>query len=313
MLLHILWIILKIILILLGVVVGLGLLAVLLVLFCPIRYRVTAETEEGISKSRAQACVSWLFHGILLEFTYEDGETKSCVKIVGITYNQLRKIMKIFTKKKRKKRVFLRRSRHVRNEKKTDEGQICIEEHPESINELDNLQERQKLEKTEKSSQNTKKNKKSQFQKIKNNTSAFWGKLKGLRKISDKLKNLANTLEWWKCFLGNPRIQEALLLIKKETWSLIKHIFPTKTKGHIEFGSEDPSVTGLVLAFLGITMPLHRNCVEITPVYSGENILKGKVFLKGRIYGIMILISAIKIYFNKNVKYTISRWKRKEG
>ena len=41
--LHILWLILKFILILLGIVLGLLLLAILLILFCPVRYRASGK------------------------------------------------------------------------------------------------------------------------------------------------------------------------------------------------------------------------------------------------------------------------------
>ena len=45
--LHILWMLVKIILILLGIVLGLVVLALLLLLFCPVRYRADAVKEEG--------------------------------------------------------------------------------------------------------------------------------------------------------------------------------------------------------------------------------------------------------------------------
>ena len=44
--LHILWLILKFILIVLGVLLGLLLLAVLLLLFCPVRYRAEIKKKE---------------------------------------------------------------------------------------------------------------------------------------------------------------------------------------------------------------------------------------------------------------------------
>ena len=53
--LHILWLILKWILILLGILIGLVLLLLLLILFCPVRYRASAEKKrtEGIREIRA--------------------------------------------------------------------------------------------------------------------------------------------------------------------------------------------------------------------------------------------------------------------
>ncbi|MFQ9880061.1 MAG: hypothetical protein ACLRW4_17165 [Ruminococcus sp.] len=44
--LHILWILIKFILIILGILLGLALLAVLLLLFCPVRYQARAVKES---------------------------------------------------------------------------------------------------------------------------------------------------------------------------------------------------------------------------------------------------------------------------
>lgn len=47
-------------------------------------------------------------------------------------------------------------------------------------------------------------------------------------------------------------------------------------------------------------------------LFEEMNQLTGNVFLKGRIYGIVLIKAAIEIYFNKNIKYVINRWKHKE-
>ena len=67
--LHILWLIIKFILILLGIIAGLIFLVLLLLLFCPVRYRARAEKERavGIKEIEAFGEVSWLFHGIAVK------------------------------------------------------------------------------------------------------------------------------------------------------------------------------------------------------------------------------------------------------
>ena len=73
--LHILWMLVKIILILLGIVLGLVVLALLLLLFCPVRYRADAVKEEGavLKQTNATISVSWLFHGIWLRLFLREG------------------------------------------------------------------------------------------------------------------------------------------------------------------------------------------------------------------------------------------------
>lgn len=74
-------------------------------------------------------------------------------------------------------------------------------------------------------------------------------------------------------------------------------------EGQVTFGCDDPSITGTVLAVLGMTFPFHQNRIQVTPLFDGENQLTGNISLKGRIYGIMFVKAALEIYINKNVKY----------
>ncbi len=87
---------------------------------------------------------------------------------------------------------------------------------------------------------------------------------------------------------------------------LLRHISPTRTRGQRHFGCEDPAVTGSILAALGMSIPLHKNCIQITPLFEGGNHLEGYVKVKGRFYGVMLLKTALEIYLNKNIKYVIT-------
>ena len=63
--LHILWMLIKLILILLGTVLGLAVLVLLLLLFCPVRYSAEALKEtSSFKETEAAVRVSWLFGGI---------------------------------------------------------------------------------------------------------------------------------------------------------------------------------------------------------------------------------------------------------
>ena len=62
--LHILWLIIKWILILLGILIGLIFLILLLLLFCPIRYRgnLKKDRTDSLREIHATGEVSWLLH-----------------------------------------------------------------------------------------------------------------------------------------------------------------------------------------------------------------------------------------------------------
>ena len=154
------------------------------------------------------------------------------------------------------------------------------------------------------------------FQKFRNK---IFGILDRLKRIPEFIRNFQKNiqkayaqLDYWKQFFAQTEVKEAAVFAWQRIRRLLKHLLPVKIRGQVTFGCEDPSVTGTVLAILGITIPFHKNCLEVHPLFDGENSLEGEVKLCGRIYGIVLIITAVQIYFNKNIKYVISRWKHKE-
>lgn len=145
---------------------------------------------------------------------------------------------------------------------------------------------------------------------VQNKIRGIWQKLKNFHKTLQKIRSNVN---WWKTFLEHPRVKAALSLVWKHAKFLLKHIFPTRTEGKIIFSSEDPAVSGTVLAVLGMTIPFHKNCVEIVPLFNGENYLRGNISARGRIYGFVFVRAAVVIYFDKNIKYVIKRWKTRRA
>ncbi len=102
--LHILWMIIKFILILIGIILGLILFALLLILFCPVRYRAEGTKEAGSFRTASgRAKVSWLFGGISFSLGFQNGQTVSDFRLFGIP------VMKV-----------LKKLRNRKNKKKTD-------------------------------------------------------------------------------------------------------------------------------------------------------------------------------------------------
>lgn len=344
--LHILWMLLKLILILLGIALGLILLVLLLVLFCPVRYGAAAVKDcEDYKKIKAKVSVSWLFHGIWVRFFLENGAFRHDIRVFGIP------ISGWINKKKAEKQKASGTKGDGKREKVTgkketpaieeqisvlenagtetdaadkkstesaEEERIPVEESASESTEEKAVPEEEAVEPTAKREEQ---DSISGFARFRNKISGIWEKLVGIpkkiseaiRKLSLTIKNIYAKIDWWKQFLSHPKVKEAISFVKREIWKLIRHIFPTRIWGNLTFGSEDPATTGTVLAILGITMPFHKNCIEVNPVFDGTNRIEGNVQLKGRVYGIVLVKTAIEIYFNKNVKYIISRWKHKEG
>lgn len=336
--LHILWLVLKMILILLGVLLGLVLLLVLLLLFCPVRYRGRGRKDGEWKDAEGELGVSWLFRGISVTASRKNGENRVYVRVLGISVEKLKAWLEKRKEKKRKKaaeKKAVEKPDRDRTHKKALSGEGSSRNSIEEVSE----EEGAFLEETLEPGETPESEKTPEPMEIPEQEGASaeeassgedrvpereTAKKKGLfRRISeklseirDKIKNIRLTfnrihdkIDWWKNYIHHPRVKAAASLVWRYAKGLLKHILPTKVWGKVTFGFSDPSVTGRVLGLLGMSFPLHKNCVAVTPRFDGETILEGEICLKGRIYGIVLLKAAVVIYFNKNVKYAIKRAK----
>lgn len=330
--LHILWLILKMILILLGVLLGLVLLLVLLLLFCPVRYRGRGRKDSEWKDAEGELGVSWLFRGISVTASRKNGENRVYVRVLGISVEKLKAWLEKRKEKKRKKAAEKKAvekpdrdrthkkalsgegsSRNSIEEVSEEEG-VFLEEppEPEKIPEPMEIPEQEGASAEEASSgedrvpERETAKKKGLFRRISEKLSEIRDKIKNIRLTFNRIHD---KIGWWKNYIHHPRVKAAASLVWRYAKGLLKHILPTKVWGKVTFGFSDPSVTGRVLGLLGMSFPLHKNCVAVTPRFDGETILEGEICLKGRIYGIVLLKAAVVIYFNKNVKYAIKRAK----
>lgn len=329
--LHILWILIKFILIILGILLGLALLAVLLLLFCPVRYQARAVKETGSFKeTELEARITWLFHVIGVRFCFHNGEGKLVVLFFGVSLETIKGWLKKLKGGRRKNSVS-QTSRSKASQPEAHAAENFQDHAPktEAVLLENNTAEPQTGKPSEeKQEENIKSASKSGLitriweilSKIIRFPGNLWNKVISIIKgIIEKIKNIKKTISgitdklgWWKEFLTNERTKAAISLIWKDAKGLLHHVLPTKLEGDVTFGCDDPAITGTVLAVLGMTFPFHKNRIHVNPLFDGENQLTGNVFLKGRIYGIVLIKAAIEIYFNKNIKYVINRWKHKE-
>ena len=344
--LHILWLIIKWILILLGILIGLIFLILLLLLFCPIRYReFKKDRMDSLREIHATGEVSWLLHIISAQVFWEQGVLKTKICFLGIP---LEKFKNLFRKKKEpralsnsgnqnaKKQTEASRSHEKtsKSEQQNDAAELQMSEPQEdTVEDINEISEKVIMEQiliSEEISEDEKKLRTKIADLILNIVGRiktavgnlirivqnFLGIpkriLKKMQSLALTIRNFCDKINWWKEFLDHPRTREALSFLWKNAKKLIYHVLPTRITGKITFGNEDPAVTGMVLAVLGMTIPFHKNKIEAAPLFDDENVLEGEIMLKGRIYGIVVLTTAAKLYFNKNIKYVIHRWRHKE-
>ena len=317
--LHILWMLIKLILILLGTVLGLAVLVLLLLLFCPVRYSAEALKEtSSFKETEAAVRVSWLFGGISFTFRRIQGKNTQKLCVFGIP------VLSLLQKRKQKKATAEQPTEKPLPETKISlpETEISLPQEKKPDIPYGSAEAKQKKDPETGTSDLSESDEKIRTEN-KNKISALPDKLKEimdrlaqlpsmLSKIPLTIRRIYDKIDWYRQFFEYPRTKEAVSLILDRSKKLMHHIFPKKIKGKVTFGSEDPSITGTALAVLGMTMPFHKNRVEIVPVFDNQNILEGNIKIKGRIYGFVPVKMLAELYFNKNIKYIISRWKHKE-
>lgn len=341
--LHILWLIIKWILILLGILIGLIFLILLLLLFCPIRYRgkLKKDRTDSLREIHATGEVSWLLHIISVQAFWEQGVLKTKICFLGIPLEKFRKKKKPRSlsnseDQNAKKQTEASRSHEKtsKSEQQNDAAELQMsepqEDTVEDINEISENVIMEPISISEEISEDEKKLRtkiadlilnivgkiKTAVGKLIRIIHNFLGIpkriLKKIQSLALTIRNFCDKINWWKEFLDHPRTRSALSFLWKNAKKLIYHVLPTRITGKITFGNEDPAVTGMVLAVLGMTIPFHKNKIEVAPLFDDENVLEGEILLKGRIYGIVVLKTAAELYFNKNIKYVIHRWRHKE-
>lgn len=244
--LSLLQILLKILGIILLSILGILVVLLLVVLLVPVRYGVKGSyKEEFICRGK----VTWLFHLVSITVDYEK-QLHTKIKILGIP-------LSAFQKKTVKKA-----------EDVTDKA---VEETSEAVSDVvaDKVSEERTQDtaipvtETEKQS-NTESysvepdtpEKKSFFQKIKTKIRVLIDKIRriwnNVRNGILSVKTKKDTLQHYISILRREEVKKAFSLCKKRLWILIKHILPKKMKVEVDFGFDDPSTTGYVLAVYGM-------------------------------------------------------------
>lgn len=117
-----------------------------------------------------------------------------------------------------------------------------------------------------------------------------------------KINDLVNKIKEVKDTLENQKTKDAIALLKSILIKCIKHIAPNRFKGHVEFGMEDPYVTGQILAAAAILYPAFNGNLGIVPYFEADKtFVEGKANIKGHVYLIFFVAQAIKVLRNKTI------------
>lgn len=305
--LHIVLMILKIIGILLLILLGIFLLTVLGVLFCPVRYSAQGYKDEN--KYGGKAKVSWLCHLVSFSVWYDSsqGEAGYGVRIFGIP---LLKVLEELSKRKEKKK---KKAKAAKVQAAEREGREIPEQDKASEEKTSKESSEAKEALEEKGSR--KEQRGEDFRQTEGKAQRLLGKVKAIFQIPGKIfeafrkfqltaKGICDKIRKIINFLESEKFKRGMCLILQEGKKMLAHVKPRKIEGRIKFGTEDPCLTGEILGAAGIFYPLYGENFSIEPCFD-QTVLEGTISLKGRMYGIVLLISAVKILRSRDIRYII--------
>ena len=313
--------ILKIIgLILLGLL-GLLLLLVLLVLFVPVRYSGCGLKEPGVL--RAEVGVTWLLHLVRFKGIYEHKNFRAILKVLMFTIldtggedKDEEKEEDISFETEEDADLFTEASlQEIRYKAGRNEGS------EEGQEESGKSEEKEETVREERAQEDKKEPAKAEPDTLKETAASKGhkglkehkrskkpgkpGKDSGNEEISlkDRIANLVKNRDYLERAWEKKKdvIMKALGRVKK----LIIHVLPHKIAGYVEYGFEDPALTGEVLGLIAVLYSRTGHRLRICPDFENR-VLNADVTLKGKIRFFTVLLLFVLVYFNKELRRT---WK----
>lgn len=307
--LHILFLILKIIGIILAVILGLILLVICIVLFVPICYKADLYGGGNERELTVHAKVSWLFGLIKAVFALENGKTDLSVRIAWKKFGDSDPVEdkaedRIEEKPKPEKKAVMQEKQVIQGEEKQDD----------TTNRITDKAVEDQTEKAEKSEQSAKTRpesteKKQRKKKDRKEDSDSASKIEQItekikctyHKFCDKINEITEKKDKISDFLTDETHKNAFLKLKNEAFHLLKKLKPKKIQGEITFGFEDPSLTGRLLAWISMIYPWIGEHTDITPDFE-HCTLSGDLSIRGRLYVITPVVTAIRLILSKAVR-----------
>ena len=310
--LHVLFILLKILGILLLLLVG----VLLLVLLAPLRYSFKLEKEEQVSPEFSVR-VTWLCWLFYFKASYIEKVFDYRIRILGY---QIAGNQKEFLEKQKKKAEKAQEKRRKEKENRKKKSQKKEKELPVTISE-------EKVSVTEKPEEDLLKEKESEGsysgesvkeesikdadshkelsteKQVKEKTDKS-SKRKGsfLKKGKARIKSLKDA----KSNLDQFPWREWLELGKDIVLRFFKHVLPQKLRGTITFGCSDPADTGYVTGIAAVFYPKYGESFSLYPDFE-RKVFAAQCEGKGRIRLGYILVLVVSILREKSVRIMIKR------
>lgn len=289
--------ILKIIGIILAALLGIVVLGILLVLFCPFRYRIWGSYHE---KPDISIRVAWLM--CIFQFRMDITDTQQMyLRILGFRKN-------------------LSREEEETNESEESSG---LEEESETTNTVENAFDKKRIETNrsdaatveENSGEEEFRNKEDPKDSIETKSTdvsrktpekkiSISQKVKRLwEKIKRALFNIKETAVKIKKLYMDPRNKLAFTKLKQSVAKFFRVLHPKKFQLKLKFSTGSPDTTGQLLGVIAMFPIGYRNGWNIVPDFTADAFYAYAEFdVRGRVLGISLIKLACSIILDKNCK-----------
>lgn len=315
--LHILFLILKIIGIILGTLLAVLLIGFCIALFVPVRYQIEASrTEaEGAPPIEASAKITWLLHLVNIRIQYPADVYLRARIFLFTVFRLPQKPKNTDGTKKRRKKKRTESGRNVQEAKDRQEAESRPDAETVSNAEAAAQEEAAAMDPVSEPENKQEKQKKSFLEKLKEKImqirkifQKIWYTLTG---ICDKIKTIWENIEYYIGVLQSDTFKRAFSLCKEEVLSVFSYIMPRKFQAELTIGTDDPAVTGKILSYYGMLYPFIGGHIAVIPDFERKRI-EGTVFIKGKIRLFTFIKAAIRIYFNKDIRKLLKLFKKED-
>ncbi|MBO4807957.1 MAG: hypothetical protein J5537_02870 [Lachnospiraceae bacterium] len=90
---------------------------------------------------------------------------------------------------------------------------------------------------------------------------------------------------------------------------IIKHILPKKITGEAHYSAGSPDNTGYIMGLFGMLYPSFNGNVKLYPDFDSDAFFEGKGLIKGRFFLLAVLILALRIALDKQMRKLFSALK----
>lgn len=130
--------------------------------------------------------------------------------------------------------------------------------------------------------------------------------------ICDKIKKVIGNIGYYAEIIQGELFKEVFGFSKNQLFRVIRSIRPRKCDICLTIGTGDPASTGQIFAIYGMLYPFIGRNVSLQADFE-EMIIKGNLKIRGKVTAFTLLIVALRLYRDKNIRQLLKMLKREDA